>query len=227
MLSIRSRCWLCRQPLQLIQHGICSYCLRHLPAKPLCCPRCALPASSPLLPCGRCLQHPPSWQRLVFASNYISPLSLLVKIFKFHHAPELAPTLARLMLLSWLQARRELYLDKTDLILAVPLQAKRCWHRGYNQSDLLAWPLAYWLSCTYRPAALRRISNALPQQQLSASGRRRNLRSAFDYDEKVAWRHIALLDDVATTGSTLAEIATLLHRQGAASLQIWYICRTL
>ncbi|MBF1994895.1 DNA utilization protein GntX [Serratia symbiotica] len=227
MLSIRSRCWLCRQPLQLIQHSICSYCLRHLPAKPLCCPRCALPAGSPLLPCGRCLQQPPPWQRLVFASDYIPPLSQLVKRFKFQHAPELAPTLARLMLLSWLQARRELYLNKPDLILAVPLQAKRCWHRGYNQSDLLAWPLAYWLSCTYRPAALRRIRKTLLQQQLSAGGRRRNLRNAFDCDEQVAGRHIALLDDVVTTGSTVAEIATLLHRQGASSLQIWCICRTL
>lgn len=60
------------------------------------------------------------------------PLSQLVKRFKFQHAPELAPTQARLMLLSWLQARRELYLNKPDLILAAPLQAKRYWHRGYN-----------------------------------------------------------------------------------------------
>ncbi|MCX2958153.1 MAG: DNA utilization protein GntX, partial [Serratia symbiotica] len=86
---------------------------------------------------------------------------------------------------------------------------------------------AYWLSCTYRPAALRRIRKTLLQQQLSAGGRRRNLRNDFDCDEQVAGRHIALLDDVVTTGSTVAEIATLLHRQGAASLQIWYICRTL
>ncbi len=69
-------------------------------------------------------------------------LSQLVKRFKFHRAPELAPTLARLMLLRWQQARREQNLNRPDLILAVPLHATRCWHRGYNQSDLLARPLA-------------------------------------------------------------------------------------
>ena len=56
-------------------------------------------------------------------------------------SPELAPALARLMLLRWQQARREQYLNRPDLILAVPLHATRCWRRGYNQSDLLARPL--------------------------------------------------------------------------------------
>lgn len=227
MLAIRSRCWLCRQPLVFIRHGICSCCLRHLPGRPRCCPRCGLPAGSTLLPCGRCLQRPPLWQRLVSAGDYIAPLSQLVKRFKFQQAPELAPTLARLILLSWLQARREQYLNRPDLILAVPLQAKRCWRRGYNQSDLLARPLARWLGCAYRPAALRRVRKTALQQRLSAGARRRNLRNAFACDEAVAGRHIALLDDVVTTGSTVAEIAALLHRQGAASLQIWCVCRTL
>ena len=78
-------------------------------------------------------------------------LSQLVKRFKFHHAPELAPALTRLMLLRWQLARREQYLNRPDLILAVPLHASRCWRRGYNQSDLLARPLARWLGCPIGP----------------------------------------------------------------------------
>ena len=151
MLSIRSRCWLCRQPLSLMRHGICSCCLRHLPASPPCCPRCGLPAGETRTPCGRCLQRPPPWQRLVFVGDYVAPLSQLVKRFKFHHAPELAPALTRLMLLRWQLARREQYLNRPDLILAVPLHASRCWRRGYNQSDLLARPLARWLGCPISP----------------------------------------------------------------------------
>ena len=90
-------------------------------------------------------------QRLVFVGDYVAPLSQLVKRFKFHHAPELAPALARLMLLRWQLARREQYLNRPDLILAVPLHASRCWRRGYNQSDLLARPLARWLGCPIGP----------------------------------------------------------------------------
>lgn len=166
-------------------------------------------------------------RRLVFVGDYVAPLSQLVKRFKFHRAPELAPTLARLMLLRWQQARREQNLNRPDLILAVPLHATRCWHRGYNQSDLLARPLARWLGCAYRPAALRRVRKTALQQRLSAGARRRNLQRAFTCTVPVAGRHIALVDDVVTTGSTVAEIAALLRRQGAASVQIWCVCRTL
>ena len=166
-------------------------------------------------------------QRLVFVGDYVAPLSQLVKRFKFHHAPELAPALARLMLLRWQLARREQYLNRPDLILAVPLHASRCWRRGYNQSDLLARPLARWLGCPYRPAALRRVRKTAQQQRLNAGARRRNLQRAFICTVSVAGRHIAPVDDVVTTGSTVAEIAALLRRQGAASVQIWCVCRTL
>ncbi|WP_447878940.1 DNA utilization protein GntX [Serratia fonticola] len=227
MLPIHSRCWLCWQPLRLMQQGICSYCLRTLPAKPCCCPVCGLPSGDPHQPCGRCLQKAPPWQALVFVSDYRPPISTLVKNFKFQQTPALAPTLARLILLHWLQAHREQHLNRPEVILAVPLQDKRCWWRGYNQSELLALPLARWLGCEYRPGALRRIRATAPQQQLIARLRRRNLRGAFRCDKSLAGKHVALLDDVVTTGSTMAEIATLLQKQGVASLQIWCVCRTL
>ncbi|AGB84525.1 putative amidophosphoribosyltransferase [Serratia sp. FGI94] len=227
MLTIRSRCWLCRQPLCLAQHGICSYCLRRLPAPPICCPCCGLPAGDSRYPCGRCLQKMPPWRRLVFVTDYVSPLSQLVKRLKFQRRPELALLLARLLLLRWLQLRREQYLNRPELILTVPLQKMRRWRRGYNQSELLAAPLARWLGCEYRPRALRRIRATAAQQRLTARQRRRNLRGAFRCDEDLAGRHVALLDDVVTTGSTAAEIAALLQAQGVASLQIWCICRTL
>ncbi|HHQ6566386.1 TPA: DNA utilization protein GntX [Serratia fonticola] len=227
MLPIHSRCWLCRQPLRLMQQGICSYCLRTLPAKPCCCPVCGLPSGDPHQPCGRCLQKALPWQALVFVADYRPPISTLVKNFKFQQTPALAPTLARLILLHWLQAHREQHLNRPEVILAVPLQDKRCWRRGYNQSELLALPLTRWLGCEYRPAALRRIRATAPQQKLIARLRRRNLRGAFRCDENLAGKHVALLDDVVTTGSTMAEIATLLQKQGVASLQIWCVCRTL
>jgi ComF family protein len=173
------------------------------------------------------LQKPPPWQALVFATDYRPPLSTLIKRLKFHRTPALAATLARLILLHWLNAHREQHLQKPEIILAVPLQNKRCWRRGYNQSDLLARPLAHWLGCEYRPTALRRIRATQPQQQLIARLRRRNLRGAFRCDENLAGRHVALIDDVVTTGSTVSEIAALLQKSGVASLQIWCVCRTL
>jgi hypothetical protein len=68
------------------------------------CPCCGLPAASQTLPCGRCLQKPPPWQRLVAVSDYALPLSMLVHQFKFVRRPEMAKALARLLLLAVINA---------------------------------------------------------------------------------------------------------------------------
>lgn len=226
-ISISADCWLCRQPLYLHRHGICSYCLRNLPQKPCCCPRCGLPAASAALECGRCLLRSPPWLSLTFVDDYRPPLSGLIGRLKYSATPELAALLARLLLLQWLTARRQGQVIRPQQIVSVPLHHRRGWRRGFNQSDLLARPLARWLGCRYRSNTVRRIRATPAQQQLSAVQRRRNLRAAFRCDEDLTGRHIALLDDVVTTGSTVAEISRLLLRQGAESVQVWSICRTL
>jgi ComF family protein len=146
---------------------------------------------------------------------------------KFAKQPELAMPLARLLLLRWQSRFRAAEVVRPDILLSVPLHRRRYFSRGYNQSELLAAPLARWLQCQYRPHALQRIRATPPQQRLSESARKMNLHRAFICRENFQGQHVALLDDVVTTGSTLCEISKLLRNQGIASLQIWCICRTL
>ncbi|MDF2779777.1 MAG: utilization protein GntX, partial [Enterobacteriaceae bacterium] len=68
MLTAPGLCWLCRMPLALPRSGICSVCRRTIQLTDSVCPQCGLPAASATLPCGRCLQKPPPWQRLVAVS---------------------------------------------------------------------------------------------------------------------------------------------------------------
>ncbi|KAB7894922.1 DNA utilization protein GntX [Rouxiella sp. S1S-2] len=227
MLTIASRCWLCQQPLQLARHGICSLCIKHLPALPCCCPRCGLPGSNARLPCGRCILKPPLWQSLIFASVYQLPISTLLLRFKFSSTPELAEPLARLLLLQWLARWRTGSVARPEVLLSIPLHLRRYRHRGYNQSELLARPLARWLGCDYQPYALERDRATVPQQQLSEPERKRNLRQAFSCNSALTGKHVALIDDVVTTGSTISEVSKLLNKNDIASLQIWCICRTL
>ena len=227
MLTIVSQCWLCQQPLYHPKHGICCYCRRHLPPLPPCCPCCGLPSHNRVLLCGRCLGNPPPWSSITFVSDYAPPLNQLIKRLKFSGVAPLAPVLARLLLLRWLDEWRMGKVIKPDRIISVPLHRWRCWRRGYNQTDLLARPLAHWLGCHYSNMTLQRIRATPAQQQLNAAARRKNMRGAFRCRETVRGQHIALLDDVVTTGSTLNEIAKLLWGQGIASLQVWCLCRTL
>jgi len=126
-----------------------------------------------------------------------------------------------------LQAKRAKSWQKPDCMVSVPLHSRRAWRRGFNQSDLLASRLARWLKCDYFPQGITRIRAAKTQHQLNARMRRNNLKGAFRVDFPVAGRHIIIVDDVVTTGSTVAEIARLLKKQGAATIQVWCLCRTL
>ncbi|BBL28894.1 DNA utilization protein GntX [Pantoea ananatis] len=226
MLPMPALCWLCQLPLRIALHGLCSICLRQLPRLPSLCPCCGLPAASDALPCGRCLLRPPPWQALISVSHYQPPLSTWVNQLKFSGITALRVMLARLLLLSWLNAYRRGQTVRPDLLMCVPLHARRCWRRGYNQTALLATPLARWLECEFSLALSRQRAGAV-QHQLSARQRRRNLRGAFCLETDVNGRHIALIDDVVTTGSTVREISRLLQGRGAASVQVWCLCRTL
>ncbi|WP_409308477.1 DNA utilization protein GntX [Pectobacterium sp. B1J-3] len=233
MLTIAAHCWLCRLPLYHSRWGICSFCQRHLPAPPLCCPRCGLPAVDASRQCGRCLQHPPPWQSMTFVSDYAPPFSTLLKLFKFQGKTELATVLARQILLTWLKAYREhaqrnaIPLYRPDMLVTVPLHKRRQWLRGFNQTECLARPLAHWLGCEYSPQTIRRQRQTRIQQTLSASARRNNLRGAFACAVPLTGKQVVLLDDVVTTGSTAAEISRLLLAQGAIGVQVWCLCRTL
>lgn len=132
MLTVPGLCWLCRMPLALSHWGICSVCARAVRQRISQCPQCGLPAAHPLLPCGRCLQKPPPWQRLVSVSDYTPPLSLLVHQLKFTRRSEIAAALARLLLQEVLMARRSTGLQLPDRIVSVPLWPRRHWHRGFN-----------------------------------------------------------------------------------------------
>ncbi|MGK7537425.1 DNA utilization protein GntX [Salmonella enterica] len=208
MLTVPGLCWLCRMPLALSHWGICSVCARAVRQRVSLCPQCGLPAAHPSLPCGRCLQKPPPWQRLVSVSDYTPPLSLLVHQLKFTRRSEIAAALARLLLQEVLMARRH-------------------WRRGFNQSDLLCQPLARWLGCAWDSQTITRVRATATQHHLSARLRKRNLKNAFRLELPVQGLHMVIVDDVVTTGSTVAEIAQLLLRNGAATVQVWCLCRTL
>lgn len=225
MLTISGLCWLCLSPLAMEHWGICSYCQRALFVEHPCCPRCGLPAMGGNLPCGRCQLQAPPWHHIVSISDYQPPLSTLVQRLKFQNATALALALSRLIVLKIREQRYRL--PRADLLLSVPLHHRRAWHRGFNQSDLLARRVSKWLNIYYAPQALVRNRATRVQHKLGAKARKRNMANAFSLEMPVAGRHIAIIDDVVTTGGTAGEIARLLIRHGAATIQIWCLCRTL
>jgi ComF family protein len=113
-----------------------------------------------------------------------------------------------------------------QVLLVVPLHGRRLRQRGYNQALELARPVARALGVPLRIDALRRVRPTQAQTELDAVARRRNVRGSFAVVAGVALpTHVAVLDDVMTTGATLAECARVLKRAGVQTVDVWALAR--
>lgn len=217
---------MCLQALRLTHHGICSVCLRMIPSLLSPCRYCGLPATHQDT-CYRCQVTEPSWQHLIAVSPYDKPLKSLIHRFKFSGKSELGAALARLMVLSWLNARREYGLVKPDYVVPVPLTRRKHWKRGYNHAALLAKPLAHALGARYCDRMVVRGLSHFDQKVLSAMERKNNVMNVFSCQSTVAGKCILLVDDVVTTGSTIAAICEELKQKNPKEIQVICVCRTL
>ncbi|MEG0279045.1 MAG: DNA utilization protein GntX [Morganella sp. (in: enterobacteria)] len=227
MVIIENYCLLCKQPLAIAAHGICGFCERGLPVMPRVCLRCGHQLITPEPECGRCLHSPPPWQRLLAVTGYQPPLTILIHRLKYAGQPFIARALARLLLCRFLQGYRDGHYLKPDLLLSSPLHRHKQWLRGFNQSDLITHPLAKWLRRPYDSSGVIRTRATLSQRTLSRAHRLTNLKSAFVLTREIRGLNIAVTDDVITTGATMTALSELLIRAGAATVQVWCLCRTL
>lgn len=138
-----------------------------------------------------------------------------IRRFKYGDRPDLARPLGRLLL----GAAREAGMS-VDLVVPVPLHPRRLAERGYNQAALLAAHVADGLPASLAPRALCRVRSTAQQAQLPRDLRLQNVVGAFRVraPERVQRRRVALVDDVATTGATLAACREALLGAGAASV---------
>ena len=115
-----------------------------------------------------------------------------------------------------------------ELVIPVPLGKKRLKERGYNQVGLVARPLAYGLGLRYEPNALRKIRETRSQVGLSVSQRHKNVHDAYQADPgAVQGKSILIMDDVATTGSTISACTAALLSVGARDVYVLTIARAL
>lgn len=199
---------------------VCAACAAELPRNTSCCARCALPLPSQAALCGACQRKPPPWDAAWAPFRYGWPLDRLEARYKFGRDLAAGRTLAQL----WCRAAAPAALPR--LILPVPLHRARLRQRGYNQALELARPLGRALGVPVRHDWLLRPRATAAQTELDAHARRRNVRGAFALREGAAVPpHVALLDDVMTTGATLAECARVLRRAGVARVDVWALAR--
>ena len=201
---------------------LCAPCMNALPALPPACPRCARPSPGSAV-CGTCLKRPPKFAATLAACSYAFPLDRLVQALKYDNRLALAEPLGDALAAAVLRAPASY--PRPDALIAVPLAAARQRSRGFNQSIEIARVVA---RRTALPLVfgLERVGDAPAQASLPWTQRRRNVRGAFACRLWFAGRHLALIDDVMTTGATLEEAAKALLQSGAARVDAWVDART-
>lgn len=216
-------CLVCRSGCR---GGFCDDCLARFARPVLRCEGCALavPAGQPR--CGACLLAPPLQSRSLAALDYAFPWDGLVQRFKYREAPELAaPLTGRL-----LEAVQHAGSRGAELLVPVPVSGAKLRERGYNQAWELARRLGPLLGVPAEARLLQRLIDGPAQQGGSRAQRRRQVRDAFAVAPaaaaRLAGRHVALVDDVMTTGATAEAATAALLRGGAASVQVWVLART-
>ncbi|MBD9426463.1 ComF family protein [Pseudomonas sp. PDM15] len=222
----KQTCLLCAEAADT-EHPLCSACEGELPWLSGHCNVCALPLPATGLTCGTCLKRPPSFTRVEAAWRYAFPVDSLITRFKHQAQWPMGRLLAELLSQKLQHAFAE-GLPRPDLLLPVPLGRKRLRSRGFNQAAMLAGWLGKSLQLPVQERWLLRPQEGAHQQELDAAARKRNLRQAFALDEcaEVHGRHIALVDDVLTTGATAEALARLLLKAGAARVDTYCLART-
>lgn len=207
---------------------LCPGCRQDLPyLPPQRCTQCALPLPSRHegthgdLTCGACLRRPPAFDHTVAVYAYDFPLDALVKHCKYQGGLELTAWFARGL------AERARGQAGVDVLIPMPLHPDRLGERGFNQAAEIARHLSRHMQLPWLAGACRRVRNTPPQAGLDLKARRRNLRGAFLCDVDLTGRHVALVDDVMTSGASLNELARTVKKAGAASVAAWVVARTM
>jgi len=224
--GLPGQCVLCGAP-GTGGRDLCAGCAADLPRLgAAACKRCAAPlAATSADVCGRCLRRPPPYDAALAAFAYQAPLSRLITDLKFHRDLHLARLLGEELAGAVSAARARFDAAPPRVIIPVPLHPARLRQRGYNQALELARPVARRLGIPLAPGLCERVRATPAQSDLPAAHRRANVRGAFRAGDCTGLQRVALVDDVLTTGHTVAELTRVLKRAGVRHVEVWSCAR--
>ena len=230
ILKIPTDCHLCGCQIDAAQSKaaiICTDCHQRLPVTFNACNTCGLPLhlttnNDETTVCGECLKNSPPYNRTISAFHYEAPISEFITQLKFSSQFQLLPLLCDYLIekLSDFYGSHEL----PSAIIPVPLHSKKLLERGFNQSQLIADRIAKTLDSKIITKGIKKTKMTNAQSGLDAVERKGNVKNAFRIKCQLP-EHIAIIDDVVTTGMTVAELSNQARLSGAKKIDIWCLAR--
>jgi ComF family protein len=215
-------CLICGSPGHR-ELDLCGICSASLPYNRICCKICgvSLPIGAAADLCGKCALKKPNYDSTRAMFVYAEPVRYLIRSLKFRANYSCARLLGLLMA----DHLRSIDAPVPELIIPVPLHRNRLQQRGFNQSIELARPLSKIFRIPMPLDLCIRRRDTAPQYGLISRERQKNIRNAFTVSRRIEKSHVAILDDVITTGCTVNELARILRRCGVEMIDVWSIAR--
>ncbi len=202
---------------------LCKACFDDLARNTPCCYRCGEHFETDIVMpqlCGRCLSKTPSFDETHAPFLYDDVMRFLITQLKFQQRYKHARLLGTL-LANYLAETTEL----AECIIPIPLHAKRYRQRGFNQSIEIARHLSKQLVIPLDLNSCVRQKDTPHQTGLPAKQRRKNIKNAFSVITPLHYQHVAIVDDVMTTGATADALAQALKRHGVSRIDVWVCAR--
>lgn len=222
---IPSCCLLCNQRSNT-GIDLCTACLQQLPWLNRGCEQCAQPLNSERPStrfCGVCLSKPPAYDSTLAPFSYQDTIITLIARLKFNNNLSVGRVLGELMAR---HIKANTPADMPLLLLPVPLHPKRLRQRGYNQAIIIAEHLSKQLKIPLNRIACKKIRHTATQSRIDAKHRHANLDHAFEISPQNLPTHVAIIDDVMTTGATVNALSIALKHAGVAKISVWCCART-
>lgn len=193
----------------------------------MACSRCALPLEYQHagLFCGACQKASPYYDKTIAVFYYLPPLTEVIKAFKFRHAFYCGQFLAKALLRV---VRQSYEMDEwPEVLIPVPLHRERLKERGFNQSLEIAKKCERVLRIPIDKDSYARQPGGVPQSTLNNTARRQSRQSFAATPGVRQYKHVAIIDDVMTTGMTVNHLAQILRESGVERVDVWVCARTL
>ena len=224
--ALEQSCLFCNEKCHDKNARLCDGCSFDLPWNHHCCRQCALPLGtlSNEYSCADCLSNSPSFGKTIASFKYEFPIRQAIHLFKYQSKRYVLHTLSPALI----ETIKEHYTEATlpEVLIPAPMDKAKRKQRHYNHALLLARDIGKRIRIPVEAKTLLKTKNTTSQTGLNKRQRIRNLKGAFDIVKPVSYRHVALIDDVMTTGATAESMAKMLLDAGVERVDIWCIART-
>jgi ComF family protein len=212
-------CLFCGEP-GYHHNDLCKPCHSSLPWLENYCKQCGIELPVKTERCGSCQKKPPPFEKTISLVRYEERTRYLITSLKFSTNYPASRLMGTLM-----AQRLQTETSLPELLIPVPLHPTRYRSRGFNQAIEISRSLSVILNIPMDNYAVKRIINTGSQSKLHAKERHKNIRGAFQVKGAIKAKHIAIIDDVITTGSTVTELAKVLKRAGVERIDVCSFAR--